>query len=94
MFEHLSNYNVVLVTGPQRAGTTITARMIAHDTGLRYIDESAFAATDEVRWRRVVKSSERAVIQCPGMARFCHEFGDRPDIAVAFCWRNLSMFHQ
>ena len=39
MFEYLKEFPVVLVTGPQRSGTRICAKMIAHDTGHRFVDE-------------------------------------------------------
>ena len=41
MFEQLKNRRI-LVSGPQRSGTRICAKMIAHDTGLSYIDETEF----------------------------------------------------
>ena len=36
----------ILVTGPQRSGTTITSRILAHDLGLTYIDETEYEPTD------------------------------------------------
>ena len=39
MFESLPNRKI-LVSGPQRSGTRICAKIIAHDTGLPYIDET------------------------------------------------------
>jgi hypothetical protein len=39
MFEHLKQKKI-LVSGPQRSGTRICAKMIAHDTGLPYVDET------------------------------------------------------
>jgi len=38
MFENI-DMKQILVTGPQRSGTRICAKMVAHDTGLPYIDE-------------------------------------------------------
>lgn len=60
-------YRVVLVTGPQRSGTTFVARVIAHDTGRLYVDEDAFDIHGMAAWRRLVESSSDAVIQCPSM---------------------------
>ncbi len=39
MFNSISNKKI-LVSGPQRSGTRICARMVANDTGLSYIDET------------------------------------------------------
>lgn len=44
MFEHLSSYRNILVTGPHRSGTTICARMIAADTEKRFVIERDIAA--------------------------------------------------
>jgi len=41
MFKYLTKYNHILVTGPQRSGTTIAAKMIAKDTRHKYIKELA-----------------------------------------------------
>lgn len=40
MFEHLSRFRGIIVTGPHRSGTTITGRMIAHDLDRLYVTES------------------------------------------------------
>jgi len=90
MFERFGIYNVVLVTGPQRSGTTICARMIEHDTGLQDMGEQEFSATNEEQWGESVAGAAKAVMQCPGMARFIHEFGARHDLAVVFMIRSLT----
>ena len=54
VFEHLLNFAVVLVSGPQRSGTTICAKMIAHDTGHTYIPESEYQFHDEAAFRAIV----------------------------------------
>jgi hypothetical protein len=89
MFEHLSDYSVILVTGPQRSGTQIAARMIAEDTPLWYLDEQAFRAVDVDAWYDIVAEAGMQVIQCPGMCRFVHEFGDRDDLAVVLMRRSV-----
>lgn len=43
MFEALTGYRNILVTGPHRSGTTICARMIAEDTGKRLVIERDIA---------------------------------------------------
>lgn len=42
MFEKLSRFRTVIVTGPHRSGTTICAEMVGHDTGLTVYREEAF----------------------------------------------------
>ena len=89
MFEHLSRYGRVVVTGPQRSGTTICARMIAQDTGLEYIDEQRFQATEVDRWRAVMRLESGFVMQAPGMCRYVHEFGDNDDVAIVLVRRDI-----
>lgn len=40
MFQDLKSHLNILVSGPQRSGTRICAKMVAADTGLHYIDET------------------------------------------------------
>ena len=73
MFEHLKTERVVLVTGPQRSGTRICAKMIAHDTGHTYVDEFDFGITEEKRFYQY-QYQDNVVIQCPAMLPYClHE---------------------
>ncbi len=89
MFDHLKDYARVLVTGPQRSGTTLIARAIEHDTDLEYVDENEFRATDYAMWKTMVTLSTGIVMQCPGMCRYVHEFGDQDDVAVVMCDRDI-----
>lgn len=73
MFEHLSSYSKILVTGPQRSGTRIAAEMIAEDTGLRYIDEEEFGVRSKKNFNKLLANESNIVVQCPGMCRIIHE---------------------
>lgn len=60
----------VLVTGPQRSGTTITAKILAELLGWAYVDELHFGANgDDAFWRFLRDPTRRddVVVQCPGM---------------------------
>ena len=67
MFEYLKKHKIILVTGPQRSGTTICARMIAHDTGHTYIDEQRFQIWDVKKARQIAKDMAPSVVQGPGL---------------------------
>lgn len=86
MFADLDKWPVILVTGPQRSGTTIAAKMIANDTGHEYIDEKYFDAYDVEKWRTFMEGS-KVVIQCPAM---CKEASgvDRDDVLVVMMMRS------
>lgn len=87
MFEHLTEFDVILVTGPQRSGTRIAAKMIAQDTGYEYVDE-VHVATDSLyhlgMWMRYRSSS---VIQCPALM-YCIENFSYDNTAIVIMKRD------
>jgi hypothetical protein len=89
MFEEFANYRVVLVTGPQRSGTTITAQMIAYDTGHRYVDEFEFSVYDDVAFDRTCNTGRDIVVQCPGMLRRIVDCPPSDDVLVVMIRRAL-----
>jgi len=88
MFEHLGGFERVLVTGPQRSGTRICSKMIAHDTGLRFIDELEFAADSLNRLWKILQDETGIVVQCPALCRYVHHLAGCND-AVVFMRRRL-----
>jgi hypothetical protein len=68
MFEHLTRFDRILVTGPQRAGTRICATMIAHDTGHRFVDEREFGTGDFDRLNQLLLAESNIVVQCPALS--------------------------
>ena len=86
MFEHLGEFARVLVTGPQRSGTRICTKMIAHDTELRFVDERAFAVDSLNRLWRLLRDETGIVVQMPALCRYAHHLAGDDD-AVVFMWR-------
>jgi hypothetical protein len=68
LFEDLAVHSRIVVTGPQRSGTRIAARMIAKDTEHRFVDELEFDARNEHRWREILQA-EQIVVQAPCMLK-------------------------
>lgn len=64
MFEELSVHPKILVTGPCRSGTTIVGKMIEHDTGHRYVDETEFSIFKRHLFDNILLS-DKVVVQCP-----------------------------
>ena len=81
MFEDLVKYKRILVTGPQRSGTRIAAKMIAADTGYEYVDERAFRVHSETYFKRWAQK-DRVAIQCPGMMHAIHKFATDDTLIV------------
>lgn len=76
MFEWLTRFSRIIVTGPQRSGTRICARMIAYDTGYDYIDETDFQSDSLYVLFSLMEKKERVVVQCPVLCRHAHLFSD------------------
>jgi hypothetical protein len=96
MFEHLAQFPKILVVGPQRSGTRIAAKCIAHDTGHRYADEKELGGGDDLdKARAVLGSDEKLVLQAPGLTYCCSGWGDsvcvvmvRRDVTQIVCSQN------
>lgn len=88
MFENLAIFEKILVAGPQRSGTRICAKMIAEDTGLRFIDEKRISGTNVTALKRFLNSLESVVIQCPGLCYCVHEFSS-PTTAIVLMRRAI-----
>ena len=82
MFEHLAEHAIILVTGPQRSGTTICARMIAHDTGHAYIDEARFSVFNGKKAITIAKACKPCVLQGPGLLKYAGYFGESGHLVV------------
>lgn len=70
----LAQYQAVLVTGPQRSGTTLMAHIIAQEAGLEYRDEESFGVHDCDRFDKLLSTESKIVVQCPGMSRWIHHY--------------------
>lgn len=84
----LGKFDKIIVTGPQRSGTRICAKMIAHDTGHRYVDESEVGIDSLYRLRTLLQSNHRFVVQCPALCRHVHVFSD-DDTAIVLMRRDV-----
>jgi len=88
MFQWLGKFEKILVTGPQRSGTRICARMIAYDTGYQYIDEIEIGV-DSLNWFWSFFSKNRYfVVQCPALCRYVHMFS-ADDTGVVLMLRKI-----
>ena len=93
MFEHLASYPRIAVTGPQRSGTRITAKMVAQDTGHTFVDETEFGVFDEVAWTATWRNKSNVVVQCPHMLKSIVDRRDG-DLFVILVRRDLRDIHR
>lgn len=92
MFEHLSKYRVVLVSGPARSGTTICGKMIASDTGHVFWGDDQYPPYDIELWEMAVSnyySLPPRVIQCAGMTSQLHRV-TADDVMIVYMHRPLT----
>lgn len=79
---------VIIVTGPQRSGTRIGAKMIAHDLKYEYIDEADFKISREELFFSILKNKKNIVIQAPAMFYKIRDFPKR-EVAVVMMMRDI-----
>lgn len=81
-------FRKVLVTGPQRSGTTIAARILADELGYRFVSEKDIKTHSLWRLHKRLLSLRREVIQGPCFGSICH-YIDTPKTLVVFMRRNV-----
>jgi len=86
VFAHLKKFKSIIVSGPQRSGTRICAKMIAYDTGYQYIDEVYIKIDSEDLLNKYLVKGE-VVVQCPALAHIVHKYNN--DIAIIFMRRDI-----
>ena len=86
MEQALRRFDRILVTGPQRSGTTFIAKTIAYDIGLEFIPEEAFGVHDVARFFALYATRTGFVVQAPTMCFVCHYVPG----AVVMCKRNVA----
>lgn len=90
MFEYLSEFDRVLVTGPQRSGTRITTTMIAHDLNYWTFYEEQVGTDSLNRLWHTLETSRNIVVQCPALSCHAHLLGLNDEgLAVVFMRRRL-----
>ena len=91
MFEHLAVHKKIVVTGPQRSGTRIGAKMIAADTGHEFVDEAEFLIKDSDLFRQFLES-DGVVVQAPHMLKDVVD-DPPPGIFIVLMRRDLDDIH-
>lgn len=89
MFEDLMEFNRIIVTGPQRSGTRITAKIIAHDLNYKYVDERAIDIDSIYRMAEALML-DGVVIQAPALCRFVHILSRQPETLIVMVIRDLA----
>lgn len=86
LFNHLGKYRFILVSGPHRSGTTITAAMIANDLDYEFQEDvqdqlETFAGSHQIH--------RPTVFHCPSYCHFIHQLASIPELAAVMVVRNV-----
>lgn len=87
MFDFLKKHERIMVTGPQRSGTTISTKIIATELNYKFLKEEEFGTHNFNRFYRLITSNGTKVIQAPALSHICHLLPD--EIAIVFIMRNI-----
>lgn len=86
--EGLEQHDVILVSGPQRSGTRIGAKILAHELGYEYVDENDIGIDSLNRLCHAITNLNKVVIQCPALARYVHLLASER-VAAVFMIRDV-----
>lgn len=89
VIEKARGFRKVLVTGPQRSGTTIGARVLAAELGYTFVSEKDVKTHSLARLHKRLFTWRREVIQGPCFGSICH-YIDTPRTLVVFMRREVS----
>lgn len=97
ILKKLQKFNKIIVSGPQRSGTTIATEIIAYDLGLTAIREDFLDQlgtrinSDHLQlWLDTIQNRHHFTLQCPKMSHYLHHLAKQKDVAVIFMARDLS----
>jgi len=71
MFETLKEFSNIVISGPQRSGTRIAAKIIAADTEKTYIDEK-YIDFHNLKMLEYFLIHGNNVVQCPALCHLLH----------------------
>ena len=71
IIQQAKGFSTVLVTGPQRSGTTITGKILSKELGYEYIDEFDFDVHNLEKFNHCLHR-KNIVVQCPALMHLIH----------------------
>ena len=86
--EGLQGVDRVLVTGPQRSGTTIASKMLSHKLGLKLVDESLIGPGNRNDFLKFIAENSGFVIQFPNACDWLQLIEDKGTLGIVFMIRD------
>jgi len=87
LLRFLEPYSRIVVTGCQRSGTRIGAKIIAYELGLDYYDEAAIGTDSMMQLYNLITQRDDFVVQCPALCKNIEAVG-KLDVAIVFMMRD------
>jgi SAM-dependent methyltransferase len=88
LIKKLKGYEKIIVSGPQRTGTTYCAQELARDLfNNKRIDEGSFHICNEKEFMAFLQS-KNVVIQAPGMTHLLHRIPKMKSLIIIFMYRS------
>ena len=84
----LKKYDNVIVTGPQRSGTRITAKIISDICGFEYVDEVRISVANTKIIKQLLVEKKGCVFQAPGMSSYSVELS-KGNVVIVFVFRDV-----
>lgn len=88
MFEYLAPFSRIIVSGPQRSGSTLVAAAIAEDLSYWFYPEEQIRVWELWRVERLFNRTSDFTLQAPAICRYVHRFS-APDVAIVLVRRNV-----
>lgn len=86
--EYLKGFKKIFVTGPQRSGTAIAAKIIAQDLDIPHFDELSINCYNLKLTADIINTYPAFVLQCPGLCAWLQDLG-AADSMIIFMRRNI-----
>lgn len=83
----LKKYKKIIVTGPQRSGTTFFSNALSKELGFENIDEGKYKVHREDLFLKELKR-KNIVVQAPAMSYMVHLLEEDNDICIIFIFRD------
>jgi len=96
LFKTLADHNYILVSGPQRSGTTFAAAALAHSLERRFCPDEIIGQDEVTKLNVLIRSSPNFVLQCPALFWCLDSFQDKdfPNTAVVVMKRSLTAINK
>jgi hypothetical protein len=95
LIPEISGFKRIVVTGPQRSGTTITTKIISQLLHYEAHYEEEFDVDDIILFCKILSFNSAdqdltgKVLQAPGLSSMMHFLG-KSDVAVIFLFRDIA----